>query len=158
MPSALAHRIEGVIGDSPCQRNSKRDVSLRCVSEASQNIILNAQAGLSLHDLVLIQGQFPQFQVADAARVVNQAADFARQMAPELRVTAPAAAAFGTIAFALAYHSLVGGGFLATENYFPASELAKESMTAGPGISSASSCASTGILCPDADCKGDTRH
>ena len=160
MPSALANRVQTVIGGAICRRNDKkRAVDLGCVVDAAENIALNAQAGLALHDLVLIQGRFPPFQAADVLRAANQAVDFARQLAPAFRVDATTAAAFGVVTFALAYHVLVESGTLDSQNFFPASDLAQGPITSGPTGSSATStahCATTPIVCPDDDCKGDS--
>ncbi|KAI9800271.1 MAG: hypothetical protein M1833_003385 [Piccolia ochrophora] len=126
LPKQLASRIQEIInrsGDSSCSNLQKRAIDLSCVSDAAEQVILNAQAGGALHDLIVLGGQGPQFQAADVSRALRTAVDYARNMAPALRLDPTRAAAFGAVAFALAYQVLINQDDLSNKNVIPASAL-----------------------------------
>jgi len=124
MPQVLANRVqELIVRESTCSNLKKRAIDLSCVSGAAEALIINAQPGAALNDLLLLRGRGPQFGAVDVARALATAIQFARSFAPGLRVDAQTAADFGAVAFSIAYEVLYDHMVLSTENVISASKL-----------------------------------
>ncbi len=124
MPQSLANRAQEIIKrESSCSKLRKRALDLKCVSGATEALIVNAQPGGALNDLLFLRGPGPQFGAADVARALTTAIQFARNFAPVLKVDPETAANFGAIAFSMAYEVLYHHMVLSTNNVISASQL-----------------------------------
>lgn len=139
MPKDLAKRVQEIIvRQSACSNFKKRAIDLGCVSGAAEALIINAQPGAALNDLLLLRGPGLQLAAADVARALTAAVQFAQRFAPVLHVVPQAAADFGAVAFAIAYEVIYDHMVLSKENVIAASKLATTSSC--PATSTATDC------------------
>ncbi len=79
MPQVLANRVQKlIVHELTCFNLKKWAIDLSCVSDAAEALIINAQPGAALNDLLLLRGRGPQFGAVDVARALATAIQFAR--------------------------------------------------------------------------------
>lgn len=147
-----------------------------CLQVNAETFIVNAMPGRAFDNFFYMQGVMVQIgntARADYIQALNNARNFAIDLAGQLNVDKKKAAALGTIALALMYKIYVDGTRLTDQNVFQASEVAtptrnpdgQGTITAPASITSASGCpwnapktdGDDPLCCQDKICQGNDK-
>lgn len=126
MPEELARRAEEIIRRETCTapaKRRKRGADFASVVCGAENLLTNAVPGYAMADFRVMQpGPLP-WTAADAVRAMTTVMQFARDMAPDLRLEPDMAAQLGVVAFAMAWEVLMNDKPLGAEIVIPAASL-----------------------------------
>lgn len=146
VPQDLADRTQELIEQTICfhKRDSieKRfEVSITCIIQGAQNIMMNAEVGRPLYDLVLLPQHISNLDGLGPGLVqaLVQLRDWARGRAPAWALTPAAAAVFTGVAFELSLRWYNDSIKIGASNTIPASNIGSQheptkSITACPAI------------------------
>lgn len=153
MPSDLASRAQEIIARSDngyCSawrkspqhiRKAKRAADFSSVICASETLLINAQPGGALSDLLILRPNHGMaFTGADAAAALNVVMGMARDFASALLLPPEVAEQIGIAVFSIAWEIFINGKTLSGENVIPA-----ESLSSASGATSA--CSTTSKQC-----------
>ena len=152
-PEGLQSILNDVYGcPTGASNKAKRQFNWGCVLQASEDLLAAAQLGGPLHDLALVQGNFPAFRDSDASSEMQKAISYASELdfGPGFD-----SGNVGRMAFGLGYNAM-NGRLAGGDNYFPASIIVVGPGATAPatttGTETQAGCPTTLVFCPSSDC------